>query len=50
MDAWAEQLRDGGVALEKGPYDRSDGRSVYFRDPDGHLLEIFYLDPSLMRD
>ena len=50
VDAWAEQLRDCGVALEKGPYDRSDGRSVYFRDPDGHLLEIFYLDPSLMRD
>ena len=48
VDAWAEHLRAHGVEPEKGPYDRSDGRSVYFRDPDGHLLEVFYVDPALL--
>jgi len=46
VDAWHAQLRAHGVVAEKGPYDRSDGRSLYFRDPDGHLLEIFWVDPA----
>lgn len=37
-------LRDRGVALELGPVERTgargDGSSVYFRDPDGSLLEL----------
>ena len=37
-------LRDCGVAVEVGPVERSgargSGRSVYFRDPDGSLLEF----------
>lgn len=28
------------VPIEKGPIDRGIGRSVYFRDPDGNLLEF----------
>ncbi len=48
VDRWVEQLAGHGVAPEKGPYDRSDGRSVYFRDPDGHLLEIFWVDPAFL--
>jgi catechol 2,3-dioxygenase-like lactoylglutathione lyase family enzyme len=48
VDRWTEQLRAHGVTPEKGPYDRSDGRSVYFRDPDGHLLEIFWVDPAFL--
>ena len=48
VDRWADQLRAHGVTPEKGPYDRSDGRSIYFRDPDGHLLEIFWLDPAFL--
>ena len=48
VDRWAEQLRAHGVTPEKGPYDRSDGRSIYFRDPDGHLLEIFWIDPAFL--
>jgi catechol 2,3-dioxygenase-like lactoylglutathione lyase family enzyme len=48
VDAWYAQLRAHGVVAEKGPYDRSDGRSLYFRDPDGHLLEIFWLDPAFV--
>ena len=48
VDAWCGQLQAHGVACEKGPYDRSDGRSLYFRDPDQHLLEIFWLDPAFL--
>lgn len=46
VDAWLGQLEKHGVTIAKGPYDRSDGRSVYFRDPDGYLLEIFWVDPE----
>ena len=48
VDTWCAQLRAHGTTCEKGPYDRSDGRSLYFRDPDGHLLEIFWLDPAFL--
>jgi catechol 2,3-dioxygenase-like lactoylglutathione lyase family enzyme len=42
-------LRRMGVAIETGPLlrqgARGQGRSVYFRDPDGSLLELIsYLD------
>jgi catechol 2,3-dioxygenase-like lactoylglutathione lyase family enzyme len=37
-------LADQGVAIELGPVRRfgalGEGRSVYFRDPDGSLLEF----------
>jgi catechol 2,3-dioxygenase-like lactoylglutathione lyase family enzyme len=37
-------LRSAGVAIEVGPVERSgargSGRSVYFRDPDGSLMEF----------
>lgn len=40
----AEHLRARGVEPELGPVDRlgarGPGRSVYFRDPDGSLLEL----------
>ncbi len=48
VDAWVERLAQHKVKLEKGPYDRSDGRSVYFRDPDGYVLEIFWIDPEVL--
>ena len=48
VDAWAGRLADHDVKIGKGPYTRSDGRSVYFRDPDGYVLEIFYVDPDLL--
>jgi catechol 2,3-dioxygenase-like lactoylglutathione lyase family enzyme len=39
-----EHLRARGVEIELGPAGRAgargDGRSVYFRDPDGTLLEL----------
>ena len=46
VDALAKRLRDAGLQIEKGPYDRSDGRSVYFRDPFGNLVEYLYYTPK----
>ena len=44
----AEHLRDCGVEIEAQPSRRTGGRgegtSVYFRDPDGSLLELISYD------
>jgi len=44
IDDAVEQLSKAGVALEEGPTRRAgargEGTSVYFRDPDGSLLEF----------
>jgi len=44
IDAAVEHLRGHGVEVEQGPVERlggrGDGTSVYFRDPDGTLLEL----------
>ncbi|MCA2962147.1 MAG: VOC family protein [Silvanigrellales bacterium] len=45
VDALAERLQAHGIAIVKGPYDRSDGRAVYFRDPFGNLVEYLYYAP-----
>jgi catechol 2,3-dioxygenase-like lactoylglutathione lyase family enzyme len=49
LEAAAAQLTAAGVALEEGPVPRpaADGRpgaSLYFRDPDGNLLELLSTD------
>jgi catechol 2,3-dioxygenase-like lactoylglutathione lyase family enzyme len=40
----AAHVRDCGVAIEAGPVERTGAkgpiRSIYFRDPDGNLLEL----------
>jgi catechol 2,3-dioxygenase-like lactoylglutathione lyase family enzyme len=44
IEAAVEHLRSHGVEVELGPVPRAggrgDGTSVYFRDPDGSLLEL----------
>jgi catechol 2,3-dioxygenase-like lactoylglutathione lyase family enzyme len=44
IDTAIAHLRERGVAIELGPVPRTggrgDGTSVYFRDPDGSLLEL----------
>lgn len=37
---WEERLKTLGVAIEGYTNWRRGGRSLYFRDPDGHLLEL----------
>lgn len=39
-EAWLERLRERGIAIESETAWERGGRSVYFRDPDGHLLEF----------
>ena len=48
IDGAVAHLTDHGVAIELGPVRRfgarGEGRSVYFRDPDGSLLEFISYD------
>jgi catechol 2,3-dioxygenase-like lactoylglutathione lyase family enzyme len=43
-------LQEHGVEVEEGPVGRQggrgDGRSVYFRDPDGSLIEFISYEPG----
>lgn len=39
-DAWCARLRQQGVAIESEAHWERGGRSVYFRDPDRHLVEL----------
>ncbi len=40
FDATLEALKEAGVAMDGEPRDWGKSVSVYFRDPDGHQLEI----------
>ena len=40
LDAWRERLDTEGVPIEQVRDWPRGGRSVYFRDPDGHLVEL----------
>ena len=50
VDSAIEHLRHHGVAIVEGPVPRIGGRgrgvSVYFRDPDGNLLEFISYQAS----
>ena len=39
-DAWCTRLSECGVAIESETQWERGGRSVYFRDPDNHLVEL----------
>ena len=47
VDAFAARLQSFGLEIVKGPYSRSDGRSVYFRDPFGNMVEYLWYNPTL---
>jgi catechol 2,3-dioxygenase-like lactoylglutathione lyase family enzyme len=40
LDAWEERLASRGIAIESRVRWERGGRSIYFRDLDGHLLEL----------
>jgi catechol 2,3-dioxygenase-like lactoylglutathione lyase family enzyme len=40
VDDWRAHLAGCGVAIEEEVAWESGGRSLYFRDPDGHLVEV----------
>ncbi len=39
-EAWHTCIRDHGIAIEREMRWPNNGRSFYFRDPDGNLLEL----------
>lgn len=45
LPAWEERLNRHGVAVEGRMDWPRGGKSIYFRDPDGHLLEL--ISPGL---
>ena len=45
LPAWEQRLTAHGVPIEGRATWRRGGTSLYFRDPDGHLLEL--LTPGL---
>jgi len=40
LDTWESWLANHGVVIELRRTWERGGRSIYFRDPDGHLLEL----------
>lgn len=40
LPEWEHQLGDAGVAIESRVKWSRGGESLYFRDPDGHLVEL----------
>jgi catechol 2,3-dioxygenase-like lactoylglutathione lyase family enzyme len=46
VDNWAVRIRNSGVPLVQDPRTHRDGaRSIYFRDPDGLLIQLIYHPP-----
>ena len=44
--ALQELLEDKGIEITKKAYERWDGASVYFTDPNGYTMEFIYFDPT----
>jgi catechol 2,3-dioxygenase-like lactoylglutathione lyase family enzyme len=40
LSAWEERLEKSGISIEGRTTWQRGGTSLYFRDPDGHLLEL----------
>ena len=40
LEAWLAKLAEHGIAVESTVSWRKGARSIYFRDPDGHLVEL----------
>jgi catechol 2,3-dioxygenase-like lactoylglutathione lyase family enzyme len=44
--AFQVYLKEQGVRIVKQAYERWDGASLYFLDPNGYTLEFIYFDPD----
>lgn len=44
--AFQEHLKANGVKIVKEAYERWDGASLYFLDPNGYTLEFIYFNPE----
>lgn len=44
--AFQDRLKASGVKIVKEAYERWDGASLYFLDPNGYTLEYIYFDPK----
>lgn len=42
VDDMASYLKDSEVNIVVGPVNRKNGRFVFFTDPDGNMIEIFF--------
>ncbi len=40
LQAWVDKLAQAGVPIESAVEWERGGKSLYFRDPDGHLVEL----------
>ena len=40
LDGWERRVRDAGIEIESLIDWPEGGRSLYFRDPDGHAIEL----------
>jgi catechol-2,3-dioxygenase len=40
LDRWEDWLKQQGIAIETRKTWKYGGEALYFRDPDGHLLEV----------
>jgi catechol 2,3-dioxygenase-like lactoylglutathione lyase family enzyme len=40
LDPWERRLQQDAIAVESRVQWARGGKSIYFRDPDGHLLEL----------
>ncbi len=43
--AFQKYLQENGVKIVKAAYERWDGASLYFLDPNGYTLEYIFFDP-----
>ena len=41
-----KSLKEKNIEITKQAYERWDGASVYFTDPNGYTLEFIYFDPN----
>jgi catechol 2,3-dioxygenase-like lactoylglutathione lyase family enzyme len=40
LEAWRKQLRQAGISIERQVDWPEGGRSIYFRDPAGNVVEL----------